>query len=59
MDRAITMELRNVYLGYREALREIDDATDDESLLAAWHKMQTLGWRLHELLPALEDSSTH
>jgi hypothetical protein len=53
MDRETKIELENLKRGYRDALTEVDRADDDEGQLAAWGKIQTLGWRLHELLPSV------
>jgi hypothetical protein len=53
VDRETKHELENLKRGYRAALAEIDDAVDDQAELAAWRKVQTLGWRLHELLPTV------
>ena len=52
MDRQTKRELDNLLTGYRAALEEIAQATDDEAQMHAWRKVQTLGWRLHELLPS-------
>ena len=56
MDHGMRHELDNLLRGYRQALRQIEDATDDEERVAAWRKVQTLGWRLHELLPSAIES---
>jgi hypothetical protein len=53
MDRETKHELDNLKRGYRAALIEIDEALDDEAELLAWRKVQTLGFRLHELLPSV------
>jgi hypothetical protein len=53
MDRVTEHELDNLLDGYRAALHDVEHAVDDDGRLAAWHKVQTLGWRLHELLPPL------
>ena len=52
MDRQTKHELDNLLSGYRAALDEVARATDDEAQVEAWRKVQTLGWRLHELLPS-------
>ena len=52
MDRETRHELDNILHGYQEALDEIEQASDDDARLAAWRKVQTLGWRLHQLLPS-------
>jgi hypothetical protein len=50
MDHGTGLELDSLLEGYREALQDIDNAADDEHRVAAWRKVQTLGWRLNELL---------
>jgi hypothetical protein len=50
MDHGTKQELDNLLHGYREALQKIENAADDEERVAAWRRVQTLGWRLHELL---------
>jgi hypothetical protein len=52
MDRQTRHELDNLLSGYREALDEVARAMDDEERIHAWRQVQTLGWRLHELLPS-------
>lgn len=56
MDHGIKHELDNLLHGYREALQAVEHATNDEERVAAWRKVQTLGWRLHELLPSAIES---
>ena len=56
MDRQTKHELDNLLSGYRAALDEITAAPDDEARVHAWRKVQTLGWRLHELLPSVMES---
>jgi hypothetical protein len=53
MDRETKHELDNLKRGYREALIDIDEAAGEEAELVAWRKVQTLGWRLNELLPSV------
>jgi hypothetical protein len=53
LDRETKHELENLKRGYRAALAEIDEAPDEHAELTAWRKVQTLGWRLHELLPTV------
>jgi hypothetical protein len=56
MDRGTSQELDNLLQRYWEALHQIELAADDAQKVAAWRKVQTLGWRLHELLPAVMES---
>ena len=51
MDHGTRQELDNLLHGYREALQQIEHSANDEERVAGWRKVQTLGWRLHELLP--------
>ena len=56
MDQGTRQELANLLRGYRDALDGVEQATDDEHCVTAWRKVQTLGWRLHELLPQAVES---
>ena len=52
MDRGTRRELEALREGLRKALEEIDGAADDGARVAGWRRVQTLAWRLHELLPS-------
>jgi hypothetical protein len=52
MDRATQHELIRLRDALAEALDGVKSATDDGEELAAWRKIQTLGWELNALLPA-------
>jgi hypothetical protein len=56
MDHGMRRELDNLLHRYREALQAVEHAKDDDERVAAWRKVQTLGWRLHELLPSAIES---
>ena len=56
MDRSTRLELENLLRGYRDAIEEIEHARDDGERVAGWRRIQTLGWRLHELLPSAIES---
>jgi hypothetical protein len=54
MDRATQHELDRLRDAFAEALDGVRSATGDGQQLAAWRKLQTLGWELNALLPAAE-----
>lgn len=56
MDRGTMKELECLRQLYWEALHQVELAADDEEQMRAWRRIQTLGWRLHELLPAAQGS---
>jgi hypothetical protein len=49
-------ELERLRHLYWEALHQVELAADDDEQMRAWRRIQTLGWRLHELLPAAKES---
>ena len=56
MDRGTEQELETLLQLYWEAFHQIELAADDAGRVAAWRRIQTLGWRLHELLPSAIES---
>jgi hypothetical protein len=56
VDRQTRHELDNLLTASGAALDEIARAADDEESIHAWRKVQTLAWRLHELLPSAMES---
>ena len=55
MDRETEHELQRLLEEFTQALDEIRLATfDPERSLAGWHRVQTCGWRLNQLLPGLD-----
>jgi hypothetical protein len=54
MDRATQHELDRLHAAFAEALDGVTSATGDGRQLAAWRKVQILGWELNALLPAAE-----
>ena len=56
MDRGTMKELERLRHLYWEALHQVELAADDDEQMRAWRRIQTLGWRLHELLPAAKES---
>ena len=56
MDRGTMRELEALLEGFHKALDEIDRAPDDAARIAGWRRVQTLGWRLHEVLPSAAES---
>jgi hypothetical protein len=53
-DRATQHELDRLRDALTEALDDVRSATGDGEQLAAWRKVQILGWELNALLPAAE-----
>lgn len=56
MDRETRHELDNLLEGYRRALDDVRYAGDDAHRIAAWRKIQTLGWRLNEMMAAVAET---
>jgi hypothetical protein len=54
MDRGTQHELDRLRDAFAEALDGVRSATGDGQQLAAWRKVQTLGWELNALLPTAE-----
>lgn len=55
MDRETEHELDQLLEELTEALDDIRLAAfDPERSLAGWHRVQTCGWRLNQLLPGLD-----
>ncbi|HZQ27624.1 MAG TPA: hypothetical protein VFA94_07990 [Acidimicrobiales bacterium] len=57
MDHETQYELDNLLHGFKQALHDVEHATDDRERAVAWRTVQTLAWRLHELLPAIADQA--
>ena len=56
MDRETRHELDNLLDGYRSALDDVRYAADDAQRIAAWRRVQTLGWRLNEMMSAVAET---
>lgn len=54
MDRETRHELDRLFLRFSEALEEVRTAVEEDRELAAWGKLQTTAWELHQVLSATE-----
>jgi hypothetical protein len=56
MDRETKYELQHLLTGLTQAIDQVRFAASEDEEIAGWRKVQTLSWRLNQVMPALRES---